>query len=382
MVELCLKSNRRGFDYSTPPIVVGTPFKVLDSIRSTPAALLSCLKYLVLDEVDRQIPVPGRYAVVKEKYDNDKSPANELIDFILDYKIKKLGASDLQVVAASATVGRPLRRELFKIFNKEGDNTYGGDFFVIRPEEKTRDDDKDLSTFTREERLSLKSKRKIGIPDSISHTAVLDSDSSSKEADGLGSKAAIAKSFWVDNPQYKRGIVFVRHTDEVKQVSGMLRFWGLKETKDLQQMLGLEISKKPTAKKLLGKGRIVKQSFVDLPAVSSSEKSNSLIANAMTSGIGSGSNSAIKTSERDLFVVPASGTRGLHIQDIDVVLILQPPATMDEYLHMAGRTGRWGGQDDAMSRRGQVITIANLEEWKRLQSWETPLGIDFDMQYR
>ena len=47
---------------------------------------------------------------------------------------------------------------------------------------------------------------------------------------------------------------------------------------------------------------------------------------------------------RDLFVIPMSGTRGLHIRDVEYVLITSPPRTMDEYLHIAGRTGRVGNQ--------------------------------------
>ena len=78
--------------------------------------------------------------------------------------------------------------------------------------------------------------------------------------------------------------------------------------------------------------------------------------------------------ERELFVVPVSGSRGLHLKDVGVVYILTPPKTMDEYLHMAGRTGREG-------KAGKVVTLANLDEIKRLQSWQTALGIQYDVKY-
>ena len=45
-----------------------------------------------------------------------------------------------------------------------------------------------------------------------------------------------------------------------------------------------------------------------------------------------------------------------------------------QYLHMAGRTGRNG-------KPGTVVTVADLEQMKRLQSWETPLGISFDVKF-
>lgn len=41
---------------------------------------------------------------------------------------------------------------------------------------------------------------------------------------------------------------------------------------------------------------------------------------------------------------------------------------------MAGRTGRVG-------KPGTVITVADLDQMKKLKSWETPLGIEFDVKY-
>lgn len=89
---------------------------------------------------------------------------------------------------------------------------------------------------------------------------------------------------------------------------------------------------------------------------------------------GTKSNSNNIEGDREIFVVPVSGTRGLHLKDVGVVYILTPPRTMDEYLHMAGRTGREG-------RTGKVITLATLDELKRLQSWQTALDITFDIKY-
>ena len=80
---------------------------------------------------------------------------------------------------------------------------------------------------------------------------------------------------------------------------------------------------------------------------------------------------------RDLFVLPVSGARGLHLQDIEHVLILSPPKTMDEYLHMAGRTGRAGNK----VKTGTVISLVSYDELKRMQSWQTNLGVQFEVEY-
>ena len=55
--------------------------------------------------------------------------------------------------------------------------------------------------------------------------------------------------------------------------------------------------------------------------------------------------------------------------------MLEPPKNMDEYLHLAGRTCRQGNQKN----EGSIMTVVNLDELKRLQSWETPLSINFDV---
>ncbi len=55
--------------------------------------------------------------------------------------------------------------------------------------------------------------------------------------------------------------------------------------------------------------------------------------------------------------------------------MLQPPKSMDEYLHLAGRTCREGNR----KREGSILTIVSLDELKRLQSWETPLNINFEV---
>ena len=114
--------------------------------------------------------------------------------------------------------------------------------------------------------------------------------------------------------------------------------------------------------------------------------SKEMIDRALQNRIGSSGNNRIlgsdndthdhtdNVNERELFVVPVSGSRGLHLKDIGVVYILTPPKTMDEYLHMAGRTGREG-------KVGKVVTLASLDELKRLQSWQTALDIHFDVKY-
>ena len=82
-------------------------------------------------------------------------------------------------------------------------------------------------------------------------------------------------------------------------------------------------------------------------------------------------------NNRELFVAPVSGSRGLHLQDIEYVMILSPPRTMDEYLHMSGRTGRAGNKVST----GTVVSFVSFDELKRMQSWQTALDIQFEVEY-
>jgi superfamily II DNA helicase RecQ len=182
---------------------------------------------------------------------------------------------------------------------------------------------------------------------------------------------------------------------------GILKFWGVPEAKNLQSALGITIKKKPITltNNMRNNNRNNPNRKANLAAESEEEDDEKsidyFISRAARSKIGStarlystesddnntneiNTNDDAKETKNELFVVPVSGMRGLHLQDVQYVLILEPPRTMDEYLHVAGRTGRAGNRVST----GTVVTYVNLEQLKRLQSWQTPLGIIFDIQYQ
>lgn len=104
-----------GFDKIACPIVVGTPFKLLDALRSSSEDTLEALqvRYCVVDEVDRALAVLGKYAandVIRQARDAQVNPTEVLLSALVQTQPE----GGMQVVAASATVGRPLRRELFR----------------------------------------------------------------------------------------------------------------------------------------------------------------------------------------------------------------------------------------------------------------------------
>lgn len=409
-VELCLKTSRNGFDKVRAPIVVGTPFKILDALKASSPQLIENMNYLVLDEVDRLLTSLSKYATSDEKREarNGANPTIELVNLLVQAKIKA-NLPQMQVVAASATVGRPMRRDLFKLL--QGGSDFG-DLTVLRPilDEpmvienqgkvpiSTASIDGDESLDDLERMLEAKmgtvstkgssgskaqsgSTRKIGIPTGIRHRLVLTRDDSNE----LNRKVSSAKEKWVGECSFaKRGLLFVPRPDDVKQILGMLQFWGVKEAVNLQEALGIEVDsevhqKVPAwQKKNLASTKVPPENIAKTVEDKANESSE-LVMKAARSRLGATSRliSSGEESKRDLFVLPVSGSRGLHLQDVEYVIILQPPKTMDEYLHMAGRTARAGNK----VATGTVISLVNFDELKRMQSWQVALDIDFEVEY-
>ena len=291
LVHLCIGSSGT----IRSPIVVGTPFRLLETVTAPGfGESIDSVRYVVVDEVDRLLAVPGRYAPTEalRQARKDINPTVRLLEVLVKAR-GGLDKADVQFVAASATIGRPLRRSLSKLLLASDEYA---DFVVIRPaQEASPEDRRDKG-------------RKVSVPASIRHTVVM----ADGDTDQLTAKLATAKKVW-RSAGARRGILFVPSADDVKQVVGVLQFWGVKEAADLQESLGIS-SPKPA------KGKA--------PARIAS--SGELISRAAESGIGSASRVMSAGDDRELFVLPVSGARGLHIQDAQLVLVLTPPHTMDE----------------------------------------------------
>jgi superfamily II DNA/RNA helicase len=60
----------------------------------------------------------------------------------------------------------------------------------------------------------------------------------------------------------------------------------------------------------------------------------------------------------------------MHIANLDTVVVVGRPAGPDEYIHIAGRTGRAG-------RSGKVISVLSEQHTAAIKGWETILNIEF-----
>jgi superfamily II DNA/RNA helicase len=226
------------------------------------------------------------------------------------------------------------------------------------------DDEKD------NEEASASDARAIGVPTTIEHGMIIQR---SKDLDAQCE--AVRMCLETLNPM--KCLLFIPDAESVNMVAQGLRGKGMRAAVPLHEAMGFT------------SGRSKKQAEHETVESTSLRKFSSLRQALQT-----GANSEKRAQGIDVPVLIAShsSARGLHFDDVrtfaccqrtynvrvcvllvqmDVVFVLGLPLSMDEYLHLAGRTGR-------QSRSGLAITILTFPEAKQLRSWQTPLGIQFE----
>jgi hypothetical protein len=261
---------------------------------------------------------------------------------VLAATITRQTLGQVQIVGVSATVGRPLRRELARVLGispKEGP-------IVITSQADTKkmmnDDEEEVHGEEELENVETTS-RVITVPSTVQHY-VFPCDAST--SGGIVTSAAfMIKALPKILQERNRRILLVLAKDvgiQVSHVVGALNHFGLQPPPTLLSKYFNQV-----------------------------DETNTLIENhhlvSKCTGLGQVSNASqegytLVTSEDDI--------RGLHLNDLDTVVLVGRPKGPDEYLHIAGRTGRAG-------KRGQVISVVSYEQGQALTSWEKMLKISF-----
>eukprot|EP01031_Cornospumella_fuschlensis_P004299 gene4299-5369_t len=155
----------------------------------------------------------------------------------------------------------------------------------------------------------------------------------------LAKKLIPLKELWVSNNKLVTGILFVPKTADVELAAAVLKAWGVFCLTDVTKLVSRDFSKRGAwlkrPNKVKGK-EITPPLSLTLAATDSEHATKS------------------KAPRKALLILPLSSSRGLHIPDVDCVLLSQPPKNMDEYLHAAGRTGRLGSTHPG---QGLVYTV-------------------------
>lgn len=244
---------------------------------------------------------------------------------VLTSTITRFTLGQAQIVAASATVGRPLRRELARILG-------------LTPDECPR-------VVRASGSVDSPTSRSVSTPSSLSHYAVPCDGSTSG---GLLTTAAfMTKGLPKIDGRGRRTLFVVSKACgiQLKDAIGALKHFRVQpEPKAL-----LDVLEASGTDGLMEKYRQV----------------------SGAAGLGErAAKVAFNESEGYLLVTGEETVRGIHLDGLDTVVVAGRPKTPDEYIHIAGRAGRAG-------KSGSVVNILSYEQAQALNSWEGMLGISF-----
>jgi superfamily II DNA/RNA helicase len=253
-----------------------------------PRERIRALRCVVLDEADAMIMPLGRYATHKQKAKRETSPkeAATLVRLLceqckpLPHEQTEKREGGLQVLAASATVGRPLRRELASLC--------GRSFEILRAE--------DATAAQATEGAPGAGVRPVGLAAGISISVV-----TSDRDNWLAALHDVLRT-----ERSRAPLFFTRPGRSLASEIGLLKQCDLDARTLEEAVLAQEEITARTA-----------------------------IASASTSTDG-------RSADPSLLVATPSGARGLDLHGVDLVVILGVPASADALVHLAGRTARQG----------------------------------------
>ena len=320
----------------SPRLIVGSAKSIMHSLygdgvmpaspTSKPEAMffLRNVRCLILDEVDRLLNVKKAR---KEKHKVHERPAA-----VVTSAVARLTLGRAQIVAASATVGRPLKRELARVLGLPAQ----GCPRVIRGSEEGFVQPKDSAHLG----------RAITVPTTVrNYVTAVDASTTGKL---LTSAFFVIKSL----ENRPRRILLV-----------LTRGCGLSTKNAIGALKHFRCTPEP-------------QSLLD--ALEASGTDNLIQVHRDVSGatgVGESTYFNEKESESDeegyLLVTGEDTVRGLHLDGLDVVIVVGRPHGPDEYTHIAGRTGRAG-------RTGSVVNVVSFENASALKSWERMLELKFE----
>lgn len=289
------------------------------------------IRYLVMDEVDRLL------GIQKSRGDKQYKKIHEKPAAVVCAAVARLTLGKAQVVAASATVGRPLKREVARVLGQPPHECPP----VVRAVEREEGE----RGYPSEEALGTHIGRAVTIPNSVENYVFSVDDSSP----GKLLTAAY-------------GIIKTLGRKPRRMLLVLSRGFGI----NTQNVIGAmkHFSCKPEPRSLLD--------ALEADGTEQLMEVHREVSGA--TGVGQSDyfkrKDASKNNDGYLFVTGEDTIRGLHLDGLDFVLVVGRPNGPDEYTHVAGRTGRAG-------RKGRVINILSKGDSSSLISWERMLGVKF-----
>ena len=322
--------------------------------------LLQNTAYLVLDEVDRLLDMVGGGVTGGSKNthrrhrqqasfqtnipeEKDESPAA-----VLTAAVARLTLGKATTVAASATVGRPLRRELARCLG-------------LTPQE--------CPVIIREENVDGRDEQSF-VDDAAQQPGVANSSRDTQNRNILSRAVTIPETVF----HY-----IIPVTDGSSPGKILTRAFATIQSLGPNKRMLLVLTKNfgittPNAVGALKHFKCQPEPISLLDALETTEGTEAMMQlHRQVTGVqGVGVSAATEYPQPNgyLLVTGEDTIRGLHLDGLDVVLVAARSVGPDEYTHIAGRTGRAG-------QSGHVINILSEDDVQKVKAWENMLNIRF-----
>lgn len=361
----------------TAPVVVGTSKVLAPLVKKVKPWLRKDVhgnaSAIVCDEVDRLVDTLSKYSTAREVQQRERHPR----PIMALLEMMKKNNPNLQVIACSATVGRPLRRELSKaleggnITEEEEQQPFDSksqqknELFTSKSPNIEPFTSKDLAVIrdvSTEDAPDLAHNRAVGIPPQIEHLyrPLFKEDYDEK----LKALCEVMQTVQAAKP-----IVFIPPQESVNLAVLRLKANGFTKACALHEAFGFGSNSDGDAESGDGFSHIsqalevhdeLTQQYLNTPDpnLNTEEPTHqtSTIPNA--------------NPNIPVLVASADSARGLDFRGLDTVFLVGRARSPDEYVHLAGRTGRQG-------KEGTVVSIVTYKEVKTMMSWCTQLKVDF-----
>lgn len=382
--------------------------------------ILSSTRWIVLDEVDRLLNIKKKGGDgAKTKLGTSKH--HEKPAAILTSAVARRTLGQVQIIAASATVGRNLKRELARVLGLPPKSNYPR---VISSSSSSDTTSTSTNTNTNNPNHMI---RAVTIPDTVTNYIVpVDTTSSGqllthayfviknlyKNATNANQKTllVLTKSCGISTthaigalkhfqcqPEPVSLLDALRGNDNTNNYNDNGNFndnggsGSGSGTNDQQTATGSSSSTNNTeGEKIMGLDQLIdvhrRVTGINSDGIGEDNDDDSNINNNKIKNTNTNSTSS---SSSCLLVTGEDTVRGMHIAGLDTVIVVGKPVGPDEYIHIAGRTGR-------ANRTGKVITVASNSnvggnnnnndsssngsgggQAQQLQSWSTILNVPF-----